>query len=46
MQKTILTIISIGLISASTVQIATATERHHARKAERAPITHRSRSRT
>jgi hypothetical protein len=44
MRKTILTIIGIGLISASTVQIATAAERHHARKAERAPVTQQVRN--
>jgi hypothetical protein len=44
MQKTILTIIGISLIGASTVQIATATERHHVGKAERAPITQQVRN--
>jgi hypothetical protein len=44
MQKTILTIIGIGLIGASTVQMAAATERHRVRKAERAPITQQVRN--
>ena len=44
MRKAILTILSVGLICASTVQIATATERHHVRKAERAPITQQVRN--
>ena len=44
MQKTILTILGVGLIGASTMQIATATERHHVRKAERVPITQQLRN--
>jgi hypothetical protein len=37
MTKTILTILGTALIAASTVQMASATERHHARKQVRAP---------
>lgn len=44
MRKAILTILGVGLIGASTVQIATATERDHVRKAKRAPITEQVRN--
>jgi hypothetical protein len=37
MQKIILTILGTALISTSVVQMAAATERHHARKPVRAP---------
>ena len=38
MRKTILTILGSALIAASAIQAAAATERHHVRKANRAPV--------
>src|SRR5437868_2191018 len=39
MRKTILTILGSAALAASFVQVAAASERHHVRKAERAPVT-------
>ena len=38
MRKTILTILGSAALAASLVQVAAAAERHHVRKAERAPV--------
>src|SRR5438477_1006502 len=38
MRKTILTILGAAALAASFVQVAAATERHHVRKVERAPV--------
>ena len=38
MRKTILTILGAAALAASFVQIAAAAERHHVRKADRAPV--------
>jgi hypothetical protein len=38
MKKTILTVLAAALMLASTAQIASATEHHHARKMVRAPV--------
>ena len=38
MRKTILTILGSAALAASFVQVAAATERHHVRKVERAPV--------
>jgi hypothetical protein len=38
MRKTILIIVGSALLAASFVQITAATERHHVRKADRAPV--------
>jgi hypothetical protein len=38
MRKTILTILGAAALAASFVQVATAAERHHVRKAHRAPV--------
>lgn len=39
MRKTILTILGSAALAASFVQVAAATERHHVRRAQRAPVT-------
>jgi hypothetical protein len=38
MRKTILTILGLAALAASFVQVAAAAERHHVRKADRAPV--------
>ena len=38
MRKTILTILGAAALAASFVQVAAAAERHHVRKADRAPV--------
>jgi hypothetical protein len=44
MRKTIMTVVGAGLLVASTAQLATAAEHHHARKLVRAPVSEQFRN--
>lgn len=44
MRKTILTVLGVALIAASTMQMAAAAETHHSRKAVRAPASEQFRN--